>query len=92
MNQTVLLVGGPFDGQLRHDVDPARRILTIEWEEELELDVWDGCVVYATKVGLASYRRVADCVFEHCRTPTAIGDQDLELPAEQLRLEGNDEH
>jgi len=77
----VTLLGGPFDGQQRA-VEQQRRLLTLEWEDEtVERDDEDGCVLYVTRLGIATYRRTGETTFEHCRTPTAPGDTDLDLPA-----------
>lgn len=69
----VRLEGGPFDGQTL-ELDATRQLLTLDWEDEsLERD-WDGTVVYVTRTGLATYRRIEPDRFEYCPTPTALGD------------------
>lgn len=79
----VWLVGGPFDGE-RRAVDSQRRLLTLEWEDEtVEREDGElGCVLYVTRLGIATYRRVDEHRFEYCRTPAALGDSDLDLPKE----------
>jgi hypothetical protein len=67
------LVGGPFDGW-RRPIDDTRQLVTYEFEDETVETDWDGSTVYATRVGLASYRRVGAHTFEHCPTPLAVGD------------------
>jgi len=86
MTERVLLLGGRFDGEYR-DIDPARRLLDVEWEEETVEQEWDGATVYVTRVGVESYRRVSTRTFVQCRTQSAMGDtENLELPVAQLRL------
>jgi hypothetical protein len=86
MRREVLLRGGPLDGT-RRDVDTAARRITVSWEEGSAQRIWGDMVVEAVRLGLATYRRVDATTFEHCRTPTGVGDHDLTLPEQQLRLE-----
>jgi hypothetical protein len=54
------------------------------WRKQL----YGGVIYDVPLYGLASYRRVGDTVFQHCRTPTAMGDsENLDLPERQLGLE-----
>jgi hypothetical protein len=70
----VRLEGGPFDGQTV-ELNAQQRLVTLQWEDELlERDGDDGCVLYITRVGLATYRYLEPDLFEHVPTPTAIGD------------------
>jgi hypothetical protein len=84
--RSVLLRGGPLDGQ-RRDVDDDRRRITVSWEDDSAQRIWGDMVVDVVRVRLATYRRVDADTFEHCRTPTGVGDHDLTLPERQLRLE-----
>lgn len=84
--QQVRLVGGPRNGEIR-DVDQGARLITVYWEDETVEQDWDGTTVYATRMRLASYRRVDRDTFEYCRTPVAIGDTELDLPERQLRID-----
>jgi len=69
----VRLVGGPFDGDER-PIDRTRTLIILSWEDETVEQDWDGTTVYATRVGLATYRRVDEQTFEFCRTPLAVDD------------------
>src|SRR3954447_7603745 len=85
--QEVSLLGGPFDGQVR-SVDRARNMFTddvlIGWKKEL----YGGVIYDVPQKETVSYRRISDTVFQHCRTPTAMGDtENLDLPERQLGLE-----
>jgi len=87
MTERVLLLGGRFDGEYR-DIDPARRLLDLEWEEETVEQEWDGATVYVTRIGVESYRRVSTHTFVVCRTQSAMGDTDnLALWENQLEIE-----
>jgi hypothetical protein len=69
----VTLEGGPRHGDVI-EVEWSRQMVTLDWEEESEWKEWDGTAVYVTRIGVATYRRVAADRFEHCVTPMAIGD------------------
>lgn len=88
--QQVSLLGGPFDGQL-HSVDPHRRLFTIEYQTGWKKELYGGVIYVVPQKECVSYRRVSDTVFEHCRTPVAMGDSDdLDLPESQLDLNEED--
>lgn len=84
--QEVSLYGGPFDGHI-HLVDPERKLITIRFQVGSRKQAYGDAIYDVPLLDLASYRRVSDSLFQHCRTPTCIGDTDLQLPERQLGLE-----
>jgi hypothetical protein len=84
--QQVELVGGHFDG-VSLEIDPACRLVTLEWDEGT--GVWDGPDVEVKLIGVASYRRIDEKHFLKCVTPTVMGfDAEwLVLPDRQMTIE-----
>lgn len=78
----VRLLGGPLNGR-DYIVEEGRDLVTF-WHRVGISTKWPFPLPLVQPV---SYRRVDRHTFEHCRTPTALGDRDLGLPERQLTID-----